>query len=136
MTISIPERRREGRKRILMDVRCRVGPGMSPLVWLTDITAIGCQLVIRDGLLKGEQNVVIKFEGLEGVTGKVKWVLGTSAGIEFERPIHEAVLKYLLYGRHENAASRRNDLVDRFGRPMPERNKRPRLSDGITRPCS
>lgn len=120
MNVSIPERRREGRKRILMDVRCRIGPGMSPMVWLSDITTIGCQIIIREGELKGNQNVVIKLEGIDGIPGKVKWVFRSTAGIEFERPLHAAVLNYLLSGQPEHAALMGEGFVDRFGRPMPK----------------
>ena len=136
MSVSIPERRREGRRRILMDVRCRIGPGMSPLVWLTDITTFGCQLVIREGSLKEEQNVVIKLEGIDGISGKVTWVYRSNAGIEFERPLHEAVLKHVLSGRRDYEALNRRDAVDQFGRSIPERPGPSPTSGSKRRPCS
>ena len=48
-----------------MSVRCRIAPGLSPEVWLTDISVTGCQLAIKEGLLAEGQNVVIKPDGFD-----------------------------------------------------------------------
>lgn len=98
MVHPLPERRREGRQRILVGVRCRIAPGQSPEVHLTEISVTGCQIVIREGLLKTAQHVVIKARGLEGLPGTVRWVLGDAVGIAFEHPLHPAVLAHLLDG--------------------------------------
>lgn len=83
---------------MLMDVRCRIAPGQSPEVWLTEISVTGCQLAMREGVLTVGQYVVIKAKGLEGLPGTVRWILGEAAGIEFEQPLHPAVLSHLLRG--------------------------------------
>lgn len=93
-----PDRRREGRLRLLNGVRCRIAPGQSPEVELTEISVTGCQIVIREGLLKTGQNVVIKTGGLEGLPGTVRWIMGDKVGVEFEQPLHPAVLSNLLSG--------------------------------------
>jgi hypothetical protein len=119
MVSSLPERRRESRQRILMDVRCRIAPGQSPEVWLTEISVTGCQILIHEGLLEAGRNVVIKAKGLEGLPGTVRWVLGEAAGIAFEQPMHPAVLDHLLSGGSQPAGYRSNEFVDQFGRRMP-----------------
>ena len=68
---------------MLMQARCRIAPGQSPEVWLTEISVIGCQLSIREGMLTPGQNVVIKAKSLEGLPGTVRWVLGEAAGVAF-----------------------------------------------------
>lgn len=83
---------------MLMNVRCRIAPGQSPEVWLTEISLTGCQIGVREGLLTEGRYVVIKAQGLEGLPGTVRWSLGEAAGIEFEQPLHPAVLAHLLGG--------------------------------------
>jgi hypothetical protein len=112
------ERRRSNRQLSILSVRCRVAQGLTPQVWLTDLSTLGCQLVIRAGALKPEQCVVIRPEGMEGIAGKVKWVIDVKAGVEFDRPLHQAVVDHLLSSPGKRASER--PLVDRFGRPMPE----------------
>ena len=119
MMSSIPERRRDGRQRIQMTVRCRIAPGQSPEVWLTEISVMGCQIAIRDGLVSAGQHVVIKAKGLEGLPGTVRWTLQGSAGIVFEQELHPAVLKHLLDGGSIPTSYRPADFVDQFGRRMP-----------------
>lgn len=117
---SLPERRREGRQRILMDVRCRIAPGQSPEVWLTEISVIGCQIALREGLLTLGQHVVVKAKGLEGLPGTVRWLLGEAAGIEFEQPLHAAVLEHLLAGGSQPTSYRPSEFIDQFGRRIPD----------------
>lgn len=121
MSSAIPERRRDGRQRIHMSVRCRIAPGQSPEVWLTEISVTGCQIAIREGLLTQGQHVVVKAQGLEGLPGRVRWVLNESAGIAFEQPLHPAVLTHLLEGGQQPRAYRPDEFVDQFGRRMPTR---------------
>lgn len=92
------ERRRNSRQRLLVGVRCRIAPGQSPEVMLTEISIDGCQVGLRKGLLSVGQYVVIKARGLEGLPGRVRWILGETAGIAFENKLHPAVLDHLLDG--------------------------------------
>jgi len=112
-----PERRRANRQLSILSVRCRVAHGMSPQVWLTELSTHGCQLVIRAGALRQDQRVVIKPKDMEGIPGRVVWVVDVKAGVEFEKPLHAAIVDHLL-----NPPLRPDDapLVDRFGRPVPE----------------
>lgn len=131
MSSSIPDRRRDGRQRIQMSVRCRIAPGQSPEVWLTEISVTGCQIAIREGLLTLGQPVVIKAKGLEGLPGAVRWVLNESAGIAFEQPLHPAVLDHLLDGGSPPPTTYRPaEFVDQFGRRMPNWPRHPAGGSG------
>ena len=121
MSNTIPDRRREGRQRLLTEVRCRLAPGQSPEVWLTEISVTGCQILVREGLIAQDQSVVIKPTGIEGLPGRVKWLLGEAAGIEFEQPLHAAVLAHLLTGGRAPSTYKGSEFVDQFGRRMPSR---------------
>lgn len=42
-----------------------------------------------------DEKVWLKFDGLEALPATVCWVRGFEAGLELERPIHEAVFNHL-----------------------------------------
>ena len=127
------ERRRANRQLSILSVRCRVGHGMAPQVWLTDLSTLGCQLVIRAGALRPDQCVVIKPKDMEGIPGKVKWVIDIKAGIEFERPLHQAVVDHLL--TNPSLGAKETPLVDRFGRPVPELPRSSHFTGRVPRSC-
>ena len=64
-------------------------------VVVRDLSPQGCKVefVDRPDL---DERVSIKFEGLEAIAGLVCWVTGTTAGVEFERPIYPAVFDMLV----------------------------------------
>ena len=66
MSNTIPDRRREGRQRLLTEVRCRLAPGQSPEVWLTEISVTGCQILVREGSTVAQGTII----GLSGNTGQ------------------------------------------------------------------
>lgn len=118
MSDHYSERRRADRQLSILSVRCRVGQGMSPQVWVTELSTLGCKLVIRTGALSQGQRVVIKPKDIEGLAGVVKWVADINAGIEFDQPLHQAIVDHLLAGPPQTGADKA--IVDRFGRPMPD----------------
>jgi len=128
MSDTVPDRRREGRHRVLMSGRCHLAPGQSPEVWLTQISVWGCQITVREGLLAADQHVVIKTGAIEGLPGIVRWTLGELAGIEFAQPLDEGVLADLADGGPACAARTPGELVDQFGRRMPNWPRTPQSS--------
>ena len=60
-----------------------------------DASRLGCKLefVERPQL---DERVWVKFERIDAIEGIVCWTNGFQAGIEFVRPIHEAVFDALL----------------------------------------
>jgi PilZ domain len=64
-------------------------------VHIFDVSPDGCKVELVDRPRLGE-HVLIKFDGLESLEAEVCWIDGTSAGLRFERPIHDAVFSLLL----------------------------------------
>ena len=60
-----------------------------------DISPDGCRIDLIERPRIGE-SLHLKFEGLEVVECKVRWVEGYIAGLEFVRPIHPAVFDLLM----------------------------------------
>lgn len=125
MSNALPERRREGRQRVLMTVRCRIAPGRSPEVGLTELSLAGCRLLLREGLVTPGQPVVIKARLVEGLPGTVRWVLGDAAGVAFEQPLHPAVLEHLLRDGMLPSAYRSAEFIDHSGQRVP---REPRIT--------
>lgn len=62
-----------------------------------DMSPVGCSVDMAERPWIGE-TLHIKFEGLETVECKVRWVEGYVAGLEFVRPIHAAVFDLHMLG--------------------------------------
>lgn len=78
----------------------RVG-GFPYRVRIYDLSPQGCKVefVERPEL---NERVWIKIAGLEAVQGFVCWLKGSTAGVEFDRPIHPAVFEDLLSRLHQS----------------------------------
>jgi hypothetical protein len=59
-----------------------------------DLSPRGCKIEFIERPAVGER-VWVKFDGLEAVEGMVRWVAGHVGGVEFQRPLHDAVFKRL-----------------------------------------
>ncbi len=77
------------------EVSLRRSGALNYRVRVFDASPLGCKLefVERPRL---EERVWVKFERMDAVEGFVCWVEGFQAGIEFAKPIHEAVFDALL----------------------------------------
>jgi hypothetical protein len=62
---------------------------------VTDLSPDGCkvELIQRPDV---EERMVVKFDGLEPLEAEVCWVVGFSAGLRFDKPMHPAVFDLLL----------------------------------------
>ena len=63
---------------------------------LADISTHGCCITTASLYLNVGMRVTIKPQGLEGVTGLVRWLSGARAGIEFDRPLYGPVVQHLV----------------------------------------
>lgn len=70
-------------------------------VTVYEMTATGCRVEFVDRPDVGEP-VHMRFAGLQPMEGNVRWLAGSQAGIQFERPIHPAVFDLLI--RNEAAS--------------------------------
>lgn len=59
-----------------------------------DISRIGCRIELVERPRVGEL-VTVKFDGLEPLEARIRWVDGFIGGAEFDRPIHPAVFDML-----------------------------------------
>jgi hypothetical protein len=57
---------------------------------ITDVSPQGCRVEVPVSV-KQDDMIWITFPGLEALQGKICWVDGWVAGIEFDRPLHPAV---------------------------------------------
>jgi hypothetical protein len=57
-----------------------------------DASAHGCKVEFVERP-EVEENVWVRFEGLEPIEARVCWLKGRCAGLEFSRPIHPAVFE-------------------------------------------
>ncbi|MCW3796851.1 PilZ domain-containing protein [Sphingomonas sp. BN140010] len=64
------------------------------LVEVRDVSRHGCRVAVAD-VPKLDEQVMIRFEGLEPLPATVCWVRAFDVGVEFARPIHPAVFDHL-----------------------------------------
>jgi hypothetical protein len=87
--------RRTERVAVNAEVALRRSGHLNYRVRVFDASPLGCRLefVERPQL---EERVWIKFDRLDPIEGIVCWVEGFHAGIEYERPMHQAVFDALV----------------------------------------
>lgn len=87
--------RREPRQSLEVDVDVRE-PGMAGhRLHLKDITSLGCRISLLDRV-KLDSRLFVKFPSLESIPCYVCWCKDFEAGLEFEKPLHPAVLEHLI----------------------------------------
>jgi len=86
--------RREDRQRLDLTAQCRMSDGKRELS-ISDISSSGCRLAVGVSSIPVDQRVILSPRGLESLAGTVKWCSDGYAGIEFDRPIHVAVVDHL-----------------------------------------
>ena len=87
--------RKAQRKPVRMAARCRSSTGLKDEGWLDDISAQGCCLVTKTIQFRVDARIIIRPQGLEGVTGVVRWIRGDRAGIEFDSPLYGPIIEHL-----------------------------------------
>jgi len=86
--------RREDRKPLTINVAARIAKARFS-VELSDISCRGCRIMSHLVILRLGERMTIQPEGLEGLTGTVRWSLAEYAGFEFDYPLHPAVVDHL-----------------------------------------
>jgi hypothetical protein len=79
-----------------MAVQCRTQSGLRDKGEISDISAEGCCVRMRGILFRVGARVVLRPEGMEGLSGVVRWVGGDLAGVEFDRPIYGPVVDHIV----------------------------------------
>src|SRR3954464_15616108 len=65
-------------------------------VTLSDLSVTGCRINAIYMTLAVGQRIVLRPEGLEGLSAVVTWTSGPSAGLKFDVALHPSVLDYLV----------------------------------------
>jgi len=90
-----PVERKQKRRKIRCEVGLRkLGHGVYR-VDVRDLSPSGCKVTLVERP-RQEDRMLIKFDGLDALDCRVRWVDGYEAGLEFDRPIHGAVFDLLL----------------------------------------
>jgi hypothetical protein len=79
----------------MMTATCRTQSGLRDNAYISDISPFGCRLTIKTLAVRIGLRVVIRPQGLEGVSGVVRWIEGQNAGLEFDAPLYEPVVDHL-----------------------------------------
>lgn len=87
--------RRAQRRPVKLAATCRTQSGLRDSGYISDISPQGCRLTTRTLAVRIGSRVVIKPDGLEGLTGIVRWIDGDHAGIEFDSPLYEPIVDHL-----------------------------------------
>jgi len=88
--------RRSERQPVELAAQCRTDSGLRDKGIIADLSPEGCCVVTGDLFVKVGARVLIRPEGLEGLTGIVRWIEGNRAGIEFDRPLYPPVFEHLV----------------------------------------
>jgi hypothetical protein len=70
-------------------------PARTPIGYVFDVSPHGCKLEFVERP-KVDEHVWVKFEGLDSIECLVSRLDGFVVGVEFVRPMHEAVFKSLV----------------------------------------
>jgi hypothetical protein len=93
--MSLDETRRAERKAVTLPVQCRTGSGLRDTGEISDISAQGCCVRTNSLFFRVGARVVLRPEGMEGLSGSVRWITGDCAGVEFDRPIYGPIVDHL-----------------------------------------
>jgi hypothetical protein len=64
-------------------------------VALSDLSITGCKMRAVHMSLAVGQKIVLRPEGMEGLTATVSWCSGQYAGVKFDHPLHPAIADHL-----------------------------------------
>lgn len=87
--------RRDERRPVRMAATCRTQSGMRDNGYISDISKNGCRLTTSTLAVRIGTRIVIRPQGLEGVSGTVRWIEGAHAGIQFDAPLYGPVVDHL-----------------------------------------
>ncbi|WP_407696056.1 PilZ domain-containing protein [Sphingomicrobium lutaoense] len=68
---------------------------------IVNVSRGGCQISTVNRLVQGER-IWVKFPGFDSIEATVRWSEEFTAGVEFVRPLHPAMLDHLLARLREN----------------------------------
>jgi hypothetical protein len=91
------------RRPVALAVQCRTQSGLRDNGEISDISTEGCCLRMRGIYFRVGTRLMLRPQGLEALSGVVRWVSGDLAGVEFDRPMYGPVVDHLA-AAHAQAA--------------------------------
>ena len=88
------ETRRQSRQSVSIPARCISKVDKLPAS-IDDLSCKGCRIGNHVRQLAVGSRVTLKFEGLEPISGLIRWSSEDFAGMEFETPLHLSVFERL-----------------------------------------
>jgi hypothetical protein len=103
--------RREDRQSLAMNAQCKTPQGRR-IVAVSDLSTKGCRLSLASIRLNIGHRVTLRPDDLEGLTGTVRWIADGFAGVEFDYPLHTAVVDHLCRIYRDETKSIDMDFAD------------------------
>lgn len=88
--------RRSARQPVALDAQCRTDRGLRDKGRILDLSPEGCCVFTSELFVRLGARVLVRPEGLEGLSGIVRWIEGNRAGIEFDHPLYVPVFDHLV----------------------------------------
>lgn len=98
--MPLPDDRREDRYQIVLMGHCSNGVGGRSTAEISDLSTHGCKVRTSRTLLKKDATVWIKLGSRDPLKGDVRWHKEDFAGVEWENPLHPAILDHI-YAAHD-----------------------------------
>lgn len=77
----------------------------SVYVEVIDVSEGGCKIKGRHGFAEPDETVILKIDGVRTPLGKIVWVEGEYAGLEFVGKMHPAIVDFLYKERVKRKVS-------------------------------
>src|SRR5512139_1594342 len=90
-----PIPRKSERKPVTIAAHCRTQSGLRDMGRIVDLSAEGCCVVTNALFVKVGARVMIKPDGMEGISGCVRWIDGTKAGVSFDTPLYGPIVDHM-----------------------------------------
>lgn len=90
------EHRRETRHVVQVAGRYRARHGNSRDIWIKDVSEYGCRFFDKFSSIETGWRILIRAGNIGPIPAEVKWREGSTAGVEFENPLHPGVLEHII----------------------------------------
>jgi hypothetical protein len=87
--------RKTPRHPVTMKAQCRTQSGMRDVGRISDLSPEGCCVTTNSLFVRVGLRVLIKPDGMEGLSGIVRWIEGNRAGIQFDTPLYGPIVEHL-----------------------------------------
>lgn len=88
--------RKGPRSPLTLAAQCRTATGIRDEGYLSNLSSEGCCITTRGILFIPGARVMVKPQGLEGLSGVIRWIDGHRAGVEFDSPLYGPIVEHLV----------------------------------------